>query len=458
MNENASPTLAEGTTLAHYSVRSVLGSGGMGTVYLAEDTALDRPVALKVLRAEIAGDPDFVERFVREARAAARVSHPNLTHVYFVGTSEGRPYFAMEYCPGPTLETIAAAGPVPLERGIDLLVQAARGLAAAHGAGVVHRDVKPSNLLVLPDGTVKVADFGLAKSLRGDVKSTAGRIMGTPTYMSPEQVRGRPVDARADVYLLGLTAYFLFAGRAPFGATQVGELINDQLNSPLPDLAGVRPDLPRGLGRLLSRMCAKDPADRPASMGEVEAALEALRPRTLARGSFMARSFALALDMVFFVLLLGAVFGLQAGLERFTGLALPDLANQVLAALLLALSQVGLERWQGRTLGKWLMDLEVVAADGSRARRGALALRFLLRFPVVVTALVPDTVPWIGFASLGLQGLAWVAGLGCFLAAGGRTLSDLLTDTRVVYGFIGRPAPGLRRAAATSPAPRDSLP
>lgn len=468
-----SPTLAEGTTLAHYSIRSVLGAGGMGTVYLAEDTALERPVAVKVLNHEVAGDAAFTDRFVREARAAASVSHPNLTHVYFVGTSEGRPFFAMEYCPGTTLEEIARReSPVPLERGIRLLAQAARGLAAAHGAGVVHRDVKPGNLLVLPDGTVKVADFGLAKSLAADVVATAGRIMGTPTYMSPEQVRGRPVDARTDVYLLGLTAWCLFAGRPPFASEQVGELIHDQMNTPLPDLEGPRPDLPPALGELLSRMCEKDPAKRPASMEEVARRLEGMLPRQLNPGSLVARGFAASVDMALFAMLLAAGVGVFLGLRlllqgeqvgQVGGAALEamdaggtvDLLLSVLAGLasaaVLLLSQFGLEAWTGRTLGKWMLNLQVVREDGNRPAAAALLLRFLLRYPMVALFLVPDSLPAARAVLAGVQALAVGAGVVTFFFSSGRTLSDRLTGTRVVYRFDRQgPAPPAEPRAGRS--------
>ena len=146
-----------------------------------------------MLRERIAGEPGVVDRFFREARAAARVNHPNLTHIYFVGKEDERPFFAMEYVPGETLEQmVAARGPLPLADAIELLVQASRGLSAAHAVGVVHRDVKPSNLIRRDDGVLKVADFGLAKSSQGDVGATGGgSLMGTPSFMSPEQFRGR---------------------------------------------------------------------------------------------------------------------------------------------------------------------------------------------------------------------------------------------------------------------------
>jgi uncharacterized RDD family membrane protein YckC len=449
--------LPPGTRLAHYEVRGVLGAGGMGTVYLAHDTALDRPVALKVLRPEIADDPGLVDRFTRESRAAARVSHPNLTHVHFVGADGGRPFFAMEYCPGATLEAaVKSGGPFPLERGLDALAQAARGLAAAHGAGVVHRDVKPSNLMVLPDGTVKVTDFGLAKSLRGDVEASGGRIQGTPTYMSPEQVRGKPVDARTDVYLLGLTAWWLFTGRPPFEAENVGAMIDAQLNRPLPPLSSARPGLPPALGALLARMCAKEPAARPGTMEEVVRALEALRPRPLYPGPILGRGVATAIDGVLVLMAWGG-----AGFVLVQGLALagidiqhrfedPDGAvvfgppagvSRALFLLTLLLLAAGMEKRFGTTAGKVSLHLGVVRADGTPAGWGALLLRFAAKYPSAILLALPVGGANWAILLLGLQAFAFSLGALWYFLASGRTVGDVLSGTRVV---VRTPAAGGR--------------
>jgi len=437
-------SLPAGTRLAHYEVKSVLGEGGMGTVYLATDTALDRSVAVKVLRPEIADDPVLRDRFVREARAAARVSHPNLTHVYFVGEAEGRPYFAMEYCPGTTLEAaIREKGPFPLDRGLAVLEQAALGLAAAHGAGVIHRDVKPSNLMLLPDGSVKVTDFGLAKSLSGDVSATAGRILGTPTFMSPEQVRGKPVDARTDIYLLGLTAWTLFAGRPPFASEQVGEVINDQMNSPLPDLADLRDDLSPALGKALDRMCAKDPAARPATMEEVAAMCRALRPRPIHPAPIIARGAAVCVDgFILFVILAAVVVGVGLavyGTEGFgqTGRIFNGVvAQSAMTGFCLALLTLT-EFRLGASPGMMLFGMEVVRADGTSPSYRQILLRFLVRFPVLLDVSPAEGYAAVGLAFVVLQCVAVGAGVVCYFFASGRTLSDLLTKTRVVYNIKG---------------------
>ena len=442
MGTSTDSALAPGIRLAHYEIRGQLGSGAMGTVYRAHDTSLDRDVAVKVLRSRLAEDPAVVDRFVREARAAARVNHPNLTHIYFVGDADGQVasartmFFAMEYVPGATFEQdVAANGPAPLGKFVDLIVQAARGLAAAHGAGVIHRDVKPSNLMVLPDGTVKVTDFGLAKSLGGDVEASGGgMLLGTPTFMAPEQCRGRGVDARTDIYALGLTAWFLLAGKAPFGAESLGQMLQDQMNAPLPSIRDVRPELPPALDRALSYMCEKDPAKRPATMEEVAGLFEPFRPRPLELATFMSRAIASAIDMT---VVLAAATVAAAGammLEEWLKIdVVPDWIGRPFFALLLLAWMLGSEVWLGTTFGKWLFNLEVVRADGASPRRTVLLLRFVLRYPIAVACVIPDAHIAVVITFFVLQIAAYVMGTAAFAAYGRRTLSDLVTKTRVVY-------------------------
>jgi tRNA A-37 threonylcarbamoyl transferase component Bud32/uncharacterized RDD family membrane protein YckC len=435
MTLSADPVLAPGARLAHYEIQDVLGSGAMGTVYRAHDTSLDRAVAVKVLRARLADDPSFVDRFVREARAAARVNHPNLTHVYFVGAENGSRFFAMEYVPGATFEQeIAANGPMPFAKFVDVIVQAARGLAAAHGVDVVHRDVKPSNLMLLTDGTVKVTDFGLAKSLGGDVAASGGGMLtGTPTFMSPEQCRGRPVDARTDVYALGLVAWYLLAGRPPFAGESIGQMISDQLNAPLPSICAVRPELPAELDRVLARICEKDPEKRPGTMSEVAALFEPLRPRPLDPATFAARASAFAVDATSVVVAWGIVVAGAAALEHFAHFEVEDYVEGPVFAAALLVSQFGSESWLGTSLGKWLFNLEVVRADGAAATRRALFARFLVRCPLAVFVVIPHKPTWASVTGLVLQCAAVVLGVVAFAAWQGRTLSDRVTKTRVVY-------------------------
>lgn len=473
-------TLEPGTMLAHYRVESVLGSGAMGTVYRALDTSLDRSVAVKVLKPKIAGEPGILARFVREARAAARVNHSNLTHIYFVGREDKLQFFAMEYVPGETLEQLVQRrGPLPLEEGLDLLIDAARGLAAAHRGGVIHRDVKPSNLIRGESGGLKVTDFGLALSLDGDVRLTGGgTIMGTPTYMSPEQCRGGDTDERSDVYALGLCAWFVFGGHAPFDGDALGKVLEDQLTRDLPPLTELRPELPPALDDVLARLCAKRPEDRPDDMHQVATMLAALRPRPLRHAPFLARAFATGVDL-FVVLVIGLALHAVATLA---GQFLPELPSALLelpSALLegvvtdLALLWIALFlfpwlEWRlGCSVGKYLFNLRVVRADGSPVTLKDAGLRLLVRFPAVLVLLLPmallpadSAVAGVakGVASLCVVLQLFAAGVGFpwMLFGDGRTLSDIITRTRVVYRFDDETTGGA--AEGDEPLPRAPLP
>jgi predicted Ser/Thr protein kinase/uncharacterized RDD family membrane protein YckC len=423
-----------GTRLAHYRLEEPIGRGSMGVVYRAHDLGLDRPVALKILKAGVSEDGEFVERFVKEARAAARVSHPNLTHVYFVGEQHGHHFFAMELVTGRDLETVVRAeGPMALDRALDAMIQVARALETAHHAGVVHRDVKPSNILVQENGRVRITDFGLAKSLDADVSSTrAGQVIGTPTYMSPEQCRGREVDARTDVYSLGLTLWTLLAGRPPFDSRAIGELINDHINTPLPALEALRDDVPAGLDETLAKLCAKAVEDRPADMGAVARLLDPFRARRVQRAPLFARALAALVDLI----VVGAATTLIGTLlERVAGL--PDVLATVWGSLLFSGLFAGYHliseaRWQ-QTFGKWLLQIHVVSPEGTRPPRRTLIPRFLLRYPGSALALtgLGDLTPTTGWIVAGVQLLAILAGVVSYVASRGWSLSDRLTRTRV---------------------------
>lgn len=255
-----------------------LGRGAMGAVYSARDPELDRPVAIKVMQQV---SPDWVARFRREAQAVARLVHPNIVQVFDVGTDEaGNPFFVMEMVDGTPLDhVVRQRGRLPPAEVACILRQAAAGLDAAHAAGVVHRDVKPSNLILDRGGTVKLLDFGVARVLGGSASAqltAPASLMGTPSYMAPEQAGGRPVDQRADIYALGLTAFELLAGDPAFHAEDLIALALKQVNDPLPDLRTRVPGVPEGLARLVERMAAKKPEDRPQSAGEVVRALDGI--------------------------------------------------------------------------------------------------------------------------------------------------------------------------------------
>jgi eukaryotic-like serine/threonine-protein kinase len=251
--------------LSRYVVEKTLGRGGMATVELAEDTQLRRKVAVKRLAASLVADDVLQKRFFREARMAASLSHPNLVAVYDVGEEDGLPYIVMEYVEGETVaDVIARTGGMRPERAVDLLLQVCAGLQHAHASGLVHRDIKPQNLLVRSDGVVKIADFGIARMLEATRLTEAGTVLGTAAYLAPEQAAGEPVTAAADIYSLGAVAYELLSGRTPYEFQSLADFALEQRQPPRP-LDGVPPDLERAVLRALEL----GPADRPRSASEL---------------------------------------------------------------------------------------------------------------------------------------------------------------------------------------------
>jgi TolB-like protein/Tfp pilus assembly protein PilF/predicted Ser/Thr protein kinase len=251
--------LAKGTMVSHYRIVEKIGAGGMGEVYLAEDTSLKRQVALKFLPLQLVADPDAKTRFTREAQAAASLSHPNIAHVYEVSQFHGRPFFAMELVEGQSLRDIVKRGDIPLDKIIDYATQICEGLQEAHAVGIVHRDVKPANIILSKRGRPKIVDFGLA-AIRGTEKLTqTGSTLGTIGYMSPEQVQGREVDHRSDLFAFGVVLYELIAGKRPFeGENDAATMNAINTQSPQP-LARYRADVPDDLQRIVTKLLEKDP-------------------------------------------------------------------------------------------------------------------------------------------------------------------------------------------------------
>ncbi len=274
-----------GQTLSHYRIVEKIGEGGMGEVYRARDTRLGRDVAIKVIPPELAGDRDRIKRFEQEARAAGALSHPNVCAIYDVGTHEGSPFVVMELLEGESLHEKLSSGPMPLRKSLEYAAQAARGLAAAHEKGIVHRDLKPANLFVTRDGRVKVLDFGLAKLTRSEVLASTGEVapsvaatetgvlLGTVGYMSPEQVRGLPVDHRSDLFSLGAILYELLTGERAFrGATYVETLNGILSHEPSPLSASGRA-IPAAVETLVRHCLEKSPEERFQSARDLAFAL-----------------------------------------------------------------------------------------------------------------------------------------------------------------------------------------
>lgn len=268
-----------GRQVGGYLVLRRLGSGGMADVYLAEQKSLGRQVALKVLHAQLAHDPSYIERFHNEARAAASLVHPNIVQIYEVGHADGIHFIAQEFVAGKSLDEILAHKGA-LDQGVvlDILRQVALALCKAAEVGIVHRDIKPANILFSTTGSVKVADFGLARVLSVDNKTLTqvGVAMGTPLYMSPEQIEGRPVDARSDIYSLGVTSYHLLAGEPPHTGETALAIAVQHLNKAPRALGSVREGLSERLVEIVHRMMAKQPTDRYASPSQLLTELKEL--------------------------------------------------------------------------------------------------------------------------------------------------------------------------------------
>ena len=272
-----------GLRVGGYLLAEPVGRGGSGVVYRAEHVTLQRTAAVKILSPADAADPVAVGRFLREARAAAALDHPNIVRVFDVGRKGGAYYLAMEFVAGETLAAqVQRSGPLAWRAVAEVGLQAAAGLAHAHARGIVHRDIKPGNLMRAVGGHVKILDMGLARSGRRQDDLTAtfdrGAVLGTPDTISPEQTMGHTADGRADIYSLGATLYILAAGRPPFSGNTTQKLLQHQLQPP-PPLAEVAPTVPAGLAAAVHRMLAKDPAARFQTAAEVADVLAAFAHR-----------------------------------------------------------------------------------------------------------------------------------------------------------------------------------
>ncbi len=250
--------------LGAYRVEGLIGAGGMGVVYRALDEALQRQVAIKTLLPALTADPEFVARFKREAQSAAALNHPNITQIYAIGQEGELPFFAMELIHGTSLDTLTHdRGPLDPQTACGYILQAARGLRHAAQRGLIHRDVKPSNLMLTDEGIVKITDFGLAKTTRSESHLTAtGEVLGSPGYISPEQAQGIAIDARSDIYSLGASFYQLLTGKLPFDAPTSVAMILKHLSEPVRSPRALNPNIPYPIASVVQRMMAKRPGER----------------------------------------------------------------------------------------------------------------------------------------------------------------------------------------------------
>jgi uncharacterized RDD family membrane protein YckC len=369
-----------GKRVDHFEVRGLLGQGGMGTVYLAHDLSLERPVAIKVMRPELATNKDLIGRLLLEARAQARLQHPNVVTIYHIGAHDGAPYFAMEYVHGKTLaDHLDERGPLPWGEALEYMIQTTRALMTAHARGIVHRDIKPSNLILDGASTarhagaaIKVADFGLA----APPNSPEQHFVGSPFYAAPEQIAGKPPTHRSDIYALGITFHELLTGQPPFQAENLREMMSLHLNAPRPE---IQPDkAPWRLRQLITEMMDPVPQKRPWTYEELLGRLEQSRPKPSQAGGVAARGMALIVDLMLLAL---------TGEALANGLDIPArLAHQV-ALVLFAVYYVVCHQVWGKTVGKRLLGLRI---QGTRRAVNVpgLLLRFAVEFWGPLTAAV----------------------------------------------------------------------
>jgi serine/threonine-protein kinase len=285
-------------TLGKYQLGELLGQGGMGAVYRSFHPLLNRPVAVKVMLANVAADPQAHQRFLREAQIVAALSHPHIVNIFDVDIQNGQPYIVMDFAEGGSLAARLRAGPLGLDETLRLAIPLADALAYAHGQGLIHRDLKPANVLLRPDGSPVLADFGLARPAVADSAAqitATGAVLGTLAYMAPEQFSGRPADARADIYAFGVMLYEMLTGRPPFDGDSA-QIMYGHLQQPPTPPRRLNPALPDAAELLILRMLEKEPGMRPQSAAEVAAALRALQSAAAATGPTIALSNALPRD------------------------------------------------------------------------------------------------------------------------------------------------------------------
>jgi serine/threonine-protein kinase len=438
-----------GKTLGHFRVDARLGRGGMGAVYRAWDASLEREVALKVL---LAASDSARERFLREARVQAKLKHPNVVPIHFVGQQGDISFLVMDVIEGESLSDVLARHPVLTEsQALDMADAIAAALAAGSDAGLVHRDVKPSNILIDKSGRILLADFGLAKTVTLDLPlrrpasggsadsaisapttdapeksgtlTRAGAILGTPAYLAPEQARGDVVDFRADMYALGVTLYEALAGQPPFTGENAAALLKQHLNEEPIKPRTLAPHMRPAVEALVMKLLAKDPAARFASYPELRAAIASAREKPSTPATFFVRLVAFAVDL----LAIGAYAAVVYLLSR----------SATIGWVVSIVSFAALERvWS--TPGKKLMRLRVVDRRGDPPPWSVVIARSLLRmFGPITMAIAADLLGKILHLRTaddlvtGLGFFAWMIALA--IGIGGRPLHDRVLKTREVF-------------------------
>jgi len=438
------PEFAPGSNFGPYRIVRLLGRGGMGAVYEAEHRDDGRIVALKLLTVEL-DKMDSRERFLREGQTAATINHPNAVYIYGTEEIEGTPAITMELVPGGTLEDkVKANGPLPVNEAIEDILQVIDGLDAALGAGVLHRDVKPSNCFVGANGAVKIGDFGLSKPVDSEEQqklTKTGLFLGTPVYSSPEQLLGESLDARSDIYAVGVTFYHLLTGKLPYTSESMMQVVAAVLNGAPAPVSSHRPDLPKNVADVVMKALARKPADRYQNYAEFRAAVVALRATDVGPATLWDRFRALVIDdfivtaSFLWVLTHTIAKGLSAAaVQRGETNGVPTL----LLSLGVSLLVVGIpEALRGQSIGKWIIGIRVTGPDGGApgfARAlGRILILSLADWAVLGTrALVTSPQrqgPLLLLASI-LFRAVWL--VTARRSNGRRLLHDFLTGTKVV--------------------------
>ncbi len=436
-----------GRQLQHYRLEERLGAGGMGAVYRALDESLQRYVAVKVLRRAQPkqGDSQHVQRLLQEAIAQARVNHPHIVHIYYVGRVEEVPFFAMELVRGQTLAERLAAGPLPYATVVRFALQVIDALRHAEQYDIVHGDLKPGNILVAHERDVKLADFGLARRLSDSNHN--GGISGTPNYLPPETLAGQPLDVTSDQYSLGVTLFEMTFGRLPYSATG-SQLLERWRNDDPPKIEFPEAwpaEVPLGWRQVLAKLLAPNPADRYRDYDELYRAVESWQPLDMPPANRLPRLMAWILDFVLVSIAMGIFMFpinlLQSRLEE-KGLQLIAASVEYLGFIIPALFCLLQATWH-TTLGKQLFQIRIVDRHGLAPTREVLALRGLVQMlPIVIgiVAMVPflEGVPWAAgaFESVGML-LFMIDGSAVLFSRDHLALHDRLFDTRVVPA-VGR--------------------
>lgn len=422
-----------GKRLGHFQILKHIGSGGMGTVYRALDESLQRYVALKVIHDSTSATNEAVlERLFQEARAQARVNHPHVAHIYYVGIEEDTPFLAMELVGDATLADRLTSGPLPFDEVIRYGLQMAEALAHASKFDIVHGDIKPSNVLLVDQDTVKISDFGLASRMSEAVGAKA--TAGTPDYMAPESFDGSDIDQRGDLYSLGVALFEMTFGKLPFdsSSTDIRERVRlvREARVAFPDSWPV--GLPESWREVLARLLEKDPHDRYPDFESLIADLRRHQPVALTTASPLLRGVAWLFDSFIISSLLLPVVSVLAPPARF---AFPLVRTVIEAAILL--SVCSLQAWWGTTPGKRLFQIRIVDQHGLKPSRSVLGSRAVFQFLWAWATLFDDFAlsPGLSLVVRSLLGIAIVftiAELGSALFGGGRSLHDRILGTRVV--------------------------